>query len=160
MVLKRIKENLTRQYKALCLMLDLLKEEHLFILKRDKEKIGRNELSIQQLLIQVFDEREGFRRLIKENYGTEDLNKFLDKLNGEKEAVEELVVKVMEKEEECRVCAQRNADLAIALLDQTKELINNLTGSIHKQVSDQRLYSQKGMVKADKIKPLFLEGRY
>ncbi len=158
-MIKRIKENLIRQYKALCLLLELLNEEYLFILKRDRNKIGRNELSIQNLLAQIFAERKEFFKLIKDEFKTEKIDEFIEKLNGDKQEIKSLIDEIMEKEQECKICVQRNADLVIALLDQTKELLNNLTESIKKQLSDQRLYSSTGKVEPKEVKPLFFDGR-
>ncbi len=158
-MIKKIKESLIRQYKALCLLLDLLNEEYLFILKRDKDKIGRNELSIQNLLAQIFTERKEFFKLIKAEFKTEKIEEFVKKLNGDKQEIENLINKIMEKEQECKICVQRNADLVVALLDQTKELLDNLTENIKKQLSDQRLYSSTGKVESKEVKPLFFDGR-
>ncbi len=158
-MIDKIKRNLVRQYKALCLLLDLLNEEYLFILKREKDRIGRNEFSIQRLLAQLHDERKELKNLIKLGYGTEDINKFLNSLNGERKEIEDLINKIMEKEQECKVCAQRNADLVIALLDQTKELLDNITQNIKKQISDHRMYSNKGKVETKDVNPIFFDER-
>ena len=125
-MIRLIEENLVRQNKAMMLLLLLLEEEFSRLTKLNPQSVSQLELSIQELMRQVAAERISLRRMVATVEPS--AKRVRDLMPGlEREMADsfgELLVKLDEIEQKCAVQAAKNHQLAMALFDQSKGLLN------------------------------------
>jgi hypothetical protein len=156
-MIRLIEENLVRQNKAMLLMYFLLEEEFSRLTQLKPQSVSQVELSIQELMREVAAERASLRRMVaRVEPSARRVREILPGL-GEEEAgaVVELLERLDETEQKCGVQASKNQQMAMALFDQSKGLLNFMhnqikpksttayarTGRFAKGVNDARLLS-------------------
>lgn len=122
-----IYESLNRQDKALALLRELLEEEYGILLGRDTNAVASLEFSIQELIRQVAVEKSLVIRMLKGErvmeYARslpEEENKKFEQLFGSVDRAEQAVSRQ----------ASRNAQLSLALLDQSTRNLQALTSQV------------------------------
>ena len=127
-----IKRNLVRQDKGFQVLGMLLGEEFAQLRERDPQAVTATEFSIHELLRQLAVEREEVRELL----GGDKLVKYAERL-PKKTATElmGLAETVSRREQKSIRQAERNADLAFALLDQSKAMLTFLHDKVTEQVT-------------------------
>ncbi len=158
MGIERIKKGLCRQIKALSLLHQLQVEEYEILRSSNKTQLSNNQFSIQALLKQILKEREHLKRLLREGWGVDRLSEIQGKLpEGEWEGLEKLLSTLREMEERCSIQSTRNADLAIAHLEQTRELVQFLYDKI--KPKEKFTYSRYGKFEEKSSGPYIINGR-
>lgn len=144
-MIQRIEENLSRQHKAMELLLVLLEEEFSRLRDRRAREITPVELSIQELMRQLAHERLSLRAMVQAlDPSAKRVREVLPVMDEERAArIAELAGEMEETEQRCGIQANKNQQLALALFDQSTKLL----GYMHKQISpdeDKNGYSAKG----------------
>ena len=120
-------ESLSRQDKALGLLRELLEEEYGILLSRDTNGVVSLEFSIQELIRQIAVEKSLVIRLLR----GKRVMQYASSLPGDMtEAWEKLFRSVDDGEQAVSRQASRNAQLSLALLDQSTRNLNALTSQI------------------------------
>jgi len=131
-MIRYIEENLVRQNKALMLLLILLGEEFTRLMSLKPQSVSQIELSIQELMRQVAAERLSLARMVTAmKPGAQrlaDLNPMLEAEVAEN--LSGLVTMMDDTEQKCAVQASKNNELAMALFDQSKGLLNFMHNQI------------------------------
>ncbi len=134
-MIRLIEENLVRQNKAMLLMSFLLEEEFSRLTSLKPHAISQVELSIQELMRQIAAERMSLRNYVKQANPkvtrVRELIATLDEKNGEK--FSSLLKMLQDTEQKCGVQAAKNHQMAMALRDQSK----NLLSFMHNQIKPQ-----------------------
>lgn len=134
-----IQESLFRQDKALNLLRDLLEEEYEILLGRDTKKVASLEFSIQELIRQLAVEKS----LIIRSLGGKRVLEFAEGLLPEQKArLNKLFEAVDDGEQQVSRQASRNAQLSLALLDQSTHTLQALTTQVVPPLSG--VYSRNG----------------
>lgn len=119
-----IHESLSRQDKALALLHDLLEEEYRILLSRDTDGVASLEFSIQELIRQIAVEKT---LVIRTLAGTR-VSDYAASLPEERGVVLlTLFASVDAGEQQVSRQATRNAQLSLALLDQSTRTLQALT---------------------------------
>jgi len=132
-LIQRIANSLFRQYRGLELLYALLGEEYSQMLEKDdSEELATHELSIQELLRQLVREKEEIHFCVgslsaPENKVTDILHLFPEK---DREELSEILEDLSRLEERCNKQAEVNADIAMALVEQS----NNILEYFNKQL--------------------------
>lgn len=121
---QRIYESLSRQSKALALLRDLLEEEYQILLSRNTDGVAAQEFSIQELIRQLAVEKAEVIRALNGVRVTEYAAALPDEQGG---PLLELFHAVDAYEQEVSRQASRNAQLSLALLDQSSRTLQALT---------------------------------
>ena len=122
----RLLASLFRQYEAFKLLHDLLREEHSqMVEKDDSEELAKHELSIQELLRQLAREKEEVHFCVgshgfPENRVSDILHLFSEE---EREKISWLLDELNRLEQNCNKQAEINADIAMALVEQSNSLL-------------------------------------
>lgn len=126
-----IRDSLDRQEKGLGLLSSLLDEEFDLLRERKTQDIMVLELSIHELLRQLAAEKN----MVKRHVGGGRVRDYAEMLADEDQQAElrALMEFVDRKEQICSRRASQNADLSLALLDQSKALLNFLHTSVQPQ---------------------------
>ncbi|EGB13274.1 FlgN family protein [Pseudodesulfovibrio mercurii] len=156
-MIRLIEENLVRQNKAMLLMFFLLEEEFSRLTQLKPQSVSQVELSIQELMRQVAAERVSLRRLVARVEPSAKRVRELMPVISEEEgaALTELLARLDGTEQRCGVQAAKNQQMAMALFDQSKGLLNFMhnqikpksttayarTGRFAKGINDARLLS-------------------
>ena len=156
-MIRLIEENLVRQNKAMLLMFFLLEEEFSRLTKLKPQSVSQVELSIQELMRQVAVERHSLRRMLaKVEPSATRVRDILPCLTEEEaDSIRELLTMLDGTEQKCGVQAAKNQQMAMALFDQSKGLLNFMhnqikpksttaygrTGRFAKGINDARLLS-------------------
>jgi flagellar biosynthesis/type III secretory pathway chaperone len=155
---EKLMENVGRQEKGLAVLLELLQEEFSLLTGRDPKAVTGCEFSIQELLRQLAAERVALRAVVKATVpGARSLKDVLA-ARGEAGA---LLAEVMERvdalEQRCAVQAEKNSHLAMALADQSRNMLDFL----HKQIQPKgnATYSQRGRVSSSHPEAALFRGR-
>jgi len=121
-----IEENLVRQNKAMMLLFLLLEEEFSRLMRSNPQSVSQIELSIQELMRQIGAERMTLRRLVGEAaQGAERVRDlFLMMDDAVRENFEGMLAMMDETEQKCGIQAAKNNEMAMALFDQSKVLLN------------------------------------
>jgi len=132
-ILQRISKSLFRQHQGLQLLQELLQEEHTQMVENDDSgELATHELSIQELLRQLVKEREEVHLGVS-SLGSPE-NRVSDILHLFPEEEQEKISNTLEGlnilEAECNKQAEVNADIAMALVEQS----NNLLEYFNKQL--------------------------
>lgn len=124
---QRIRESLNRQDKALCLLRDLLEEEYGILLGRDTKAIASLEFSIQELIRQIAVEKA----LVIRSLNGKRVMEFAQTLPEENsKQLEALFQAVDAGEQIVSRQASKNAQLSLALLDQSTQTLQALTSQV------------------------------
>ena len=117
---QRIKESLSRQDKALALLRDLLEEEYHILLARDTDGVVAQEFSVQELIRQLAVEKTTVIKAL-DGVRVTEYARSLPQEQGE--ALRALFRSVDQGEQEVSRQASRNAQLSLALLDQSSRTL-------------------------------------
>ncbi|WP_319583890.1 flagellar export chaperone FlgN [uncultured Pseudodesulfovibrio sp.] len=131
-MIRLIEENLVRQNKAMLLMFLLLEEEFSRLTQLKPQSVSRVELSIQELMRQIAAERLSLRRLVARVVPTaQRVRDILSELDEDRaEAVSQLLQRLDDAEQKCGVQASKNQQMAMALFDQSKGLLDFMHNQI------------------------------
>ncbi|MBD5642166.1 MAG: flagellar protein FlgN [Desulfovibrio sp.] len=122
-----IRESLNRQDKALALLRELLEEEYGILLSRDTNGVVSLEFAIQELIRQIAVEKALVIRML----GGERVMQYAKSLPDEERAeFERLFQSVDNSEQSVSRQASRNAQLSLALLDQSTRNLQALTSQV------------------------------
>lgn len=122
-----INESLIRQNKALSLLRELLEEEYGILLSRDTNGVVSLEFSIQELIRQIAVEKSLVIRLLN----GQKVMKFAQSLpDDQRKSIEELFQQIDDSEQSVSRQASRNAQLSLALLDQSTRNLQALTSQV------------------------------
>lgn len=121
-----IEENLVRQNKAMMLLEVLMGEEYSRLMNAKPQSVSQIELSIQELMRQIAVERASLRRLVAaEAPGAQRVRDLFLLMDDEKrQDFEKLLQLLDDTEQKCGVQAGKNHQMAMALYDQSKSLLN------------------------------------
>lgn len=134
-----IYESLSRQERGLALLRDLLQEEYEILLGRDTNAVVALEFSIQELIRQLAVEKDLVIRSLK----GERVLAYAETLEAEKgEILKKLFGEVDSSEQAVSRQASRNAQLSLALLDQSTHTLKALTSQVVQPMSG--VYSRNG----------------
>lgn len=122
-----IYESLIRQDKALALLRELLEEEYGILLSRDTNGVVSLEFSIQELIRQIAVEKA---LVIRQLNGVRVMVYARSLPADEYEILEKLFQSVDNGEQAVSRQASRNAQLSLALLDQSTRTLQGLTSQV------------------------------
>ena len=149
-----IHANLNRQFKALELLETLLEEEYLLLEVRDTDAVAALEFSIHELLRQIASERTSVKTVMQ---GTRLLEYagMLPEEDGRE--VTRLWRLIDSLEQRCSRSASRNAELSLALMDQSHRLLTYL----HEQITPRQVgvYGAAGKVITERPGAALISGR-
>jgi hypothetical protein len=131
---EHIFSGLQRQHKAMELLLNLLLEEFELLVARDTEAVTQLEFSIHELLRQIASEKVQVIRLLNGQKAHDYAQKIL--AEDARDAVLELLETLDGFEQRCARQAAQNAELSLALLDQSRALLNTLHAHISPKTGD------------------------
>ncbi len=118
-----------RQNKAFALLAYLLEEEFELLMERNTAEIMSLELSIHELLRQIMAEK----RDLKQSLGGGMLRDYAAMLPEEEcNELLRLYAKIDRKEQLCARRSSQNADLSVALLDQSRRVMEFLHNSVQR----------------------------
>ena len=127
-----IEENLVRQNKAMMLLFFLLEEEFSRLMKNLPQGVSQIELSIQELMRQIGAERVSLRAKVAaiapEAKRVRDLFLMMD--DEMKANMKKMLAMMDETEQKCGQQAGKNNELAMALFDQSKSLLDYMHNQI------------------------------
>lgn len=131
-MIRLIEENLVRQNKAMMLLFFLLEEEFSRLMKSNPQGVSQIELSIQELMRQIGAERLSLRRMVDaQKPGVQRVSGLFDTIDAEEqENFEKLIDMLDETEQKCAQQAGKNNQLAMALFDQSKSLLEFMHNEI------------------------------
>lgn len=126
-----IRGNLDRQARGLTLLRQLLDEEFSLLMDRNTNEIMSLEFSIHELVRQLAAEKLGIQRAL----GGGKVLDYADMQAEEarRDELRDLWQRIDASEQHCSRQASLNAELSLALLDQSKEMLTYL----HKRVQPQ-----------------------
>ncbi len=160
-MIRIVEENLVRQNKGMILLKVLLEEEFARLMNRDPRGVSQIELSIQELLRQLSVERLSLRNLVKRvDPAVERIRELRNSMDEEAFNVLDELLEMLDKtEQQCAVQASKNHELAKALQDQSKSLLDFMHKEIQPKNND--AYSAKGRFAkaASNSQPHILRGR-
>ena len=116
--------SLTRQDKALAVLFELLEEEYRLLMKRDTDAVAANEFSVQELIRQLVMEKHIVIRAL----GGIRASQYAETLPEEQaRPLLELLSRIDHSEQNTSRNASRNAQLVLALLDQSSRNLKKFT---------------------------------
>lgn len=147
--------NLTRQFKGLELLQSLLDEEFELLTERDTDAVTSLEFSIHELLRQIADERMALKDTLQ---GTRLLEYATMLPDEEAEAVRKLYYLIDGLEQRCSRQASQNAELSLALMDQSQSLLVFL----HEQITPRQAntYGAAGRMRMERPTAALISGRF
>jgi alpha-D-ribose 1-methylphosphonate 5-triphosphate synthase subunit PhnG len=150
----RILGNLTRQFKALELLQSLLEEEYGLLQHRDTDAVTGLEFSIHQLLRQITLERLEMKKIMQ-GATLQEYAGMLPEEDGA--AVSRLCALIDALEQSSARQASRNAELSLALLDQSQALLSCL----YEQITPRRqnTYGAGGKYREERPAAALISGR-
>jgi len=157
-MLDRLMENVGRQEKGLEVLFGLLEEEFSLLTGRDPKAVTSCEFSIQELLRQLAAERVALRGHVKAlDPGARTLKDLARGLGEAGAPLDAVMARVDALEQHCAVQAEKNAHLALALADQSR----NMLDFMHKQIQPKgnATYSQRGRVSSGHPEAALFRGR-
>lgn len=158
-MIQLIEESLVRQNKAFLLLFFLLEEEFARLQKSNPQGVSQIELSIQELMRQIAVERASMRRKVMavqpEATRVHELYPLMDE--EQQSAFKEMLAMMDGTEQRCAVQAAKNNELAMALFDQSKKLLNYM----HEQIKPKNTTSYGASGKYAQVAPTarLLNGR-
>lgn len=160
-MIRIIQENLVRQNKALILLHAMLQEEFSRLSERDPQGVSGLEMSIQELLRQIGIERFSLRHKIgMMKPGAQRVHEIMDMLEAETAQEFQGLLDMLDvTEQNCARQAAMNHELANALRDQSKKLLDFMHNEI--QPKKNNLYSARGAyARGGNTSPSLLSGRF
>lgn len=151
----RIEGNLTRQFKALELLQTLLDEEFELLTRRDIDAVTALEFSIHELLRQIAQERMA----LKEQMQGVRLLEYATMLPEEEASkVNKLFYLIDGLEQRSSRQASKNAELSLALMDQSQSLLTYL----HNQITPRpaNTYGAAGRIRDERPGAAIFSGRF
>jgi len=129
---RMIEESLVRQNKATLLLFFLLEEEFSRLTKNRPQSVSQIELSIQELMRQIGAERLSLRARVAEIApGAERVRDLFLMMDDElKGNLEKLIDMMDETQQKCGMQASKNNEMAMALFDQSKTLLDYMHDQI------------------------------
>ena len=157
--MERIVNSLKRQLKALGVLHSLQKQEYKILLKNNKKELSKNQFAIQKLLNQLQKEKQELLDVLEKEFRVKKLSQLPELISSEeqKKELKQLIEKIRIKENQCMKQATKNADLAIAYLKQTQDLVNFLYERIRPKAKD--VYSKYGTLNTKTTGPCIVSGR-
>ncbi len=151
-------ESLTRQREGLKALAILLVEEFAILTARDKSGLADMELSVQELIRQLLKERDDLgTRLGQTRFENEGLRQCLAR-HAQRPQLEALLQEIEELEKQCSRQATVNADLVMALVNQSQDMLSFMHDQIKPR--NEEVYSRKGRFADDATEPRLLQGRF
>ncbi len=150
----RIHEALQRQKQAMQLLVDLLEEEYALLRKRETQEVVSLEMSIHELIRQLAVEKIG----VKEMLDGGRLKVYVTLLPEEQgENLLALYKHIDANEQKAARMASRNAQLSLALLDQSQRIMQEL----HSQITpkDGLTYGRRGSMGRRRPQAALISGR-
>ncbi len=149
-----IHANLHRQFKAIELLESLLEEEYLLLEQRDTDAVAALEFSIHELLRQIACERSSVKAVMQ---GTKLVEYAAMLPDEEGREVAKLCRLIDSLEQRCARSASRNAELSLALMDQSHRLLAYL----HEQITPKQVgvYGAAGRVISERPGAAIISGR-
>ncbi len=150
----RIYEALQRQKQAMRLLVDLLEEEYVLLRNRETQEVVSLEMSIQELIRQLAVEKIGVQNMLDGGrlkvYVTllpEDQGRNLMAVFEDMDAHEQKAARF----------ASRNAQLSLALLDQSQRVMH----SLHSQLTPKHgmTYGRRGYMGKQRPQAALISGR-
>lgn len=136
---QRIYESLSRQERALTLLGELLEEEYGVLLERDTKKVVALEFSIQELIRQLAVEKS----LVIRSLEGKRVLEYAETLPEDQHTLLQQIFKSIDNGEQAvSRQASRNAQLSLALLDQSTSTLKALTSQVVPPLSG--VYSRHG----------------
>jgi len=151
---EQIRGNLVRQTKGLEVLALLLEEEFAHLRGRDPDAVSAVEFSIHELMRQLACERVDLKAVMQRTR----LSEYADMLPEEQGVeVRAIIARIDVQEQHCARQASLNADLALALLDQSQELLDFL----HRRLvpPKQETYGRKGGMTTTRAEAALIRGR-
>lgn len=151
----QIEANLTRQFKSLELLQSLLDEEFELLTKRDIDAVTALEFSIHELLRQIARERMA----LKEQMQGVKLLEYATMLPDEEATkVTKLFHLIDGLEQRSSRQASQNAEMSLALMDQSQSLLTYL----HNQITPRpaNTYGAAGRMKNERPRAAIFSGRF
>ncbi len=156
---RRILDSLHRQKTALGLLASLLGEEFSHLRQGSPQAVSAVELSIQDLIRQITGERVGLKAMVQSMVpGAQRMEAYAASLpEDEKVEVAALLEEIDRREQACAMLSAKNFELAMALHDQSR----NLLAFLHRGVNpDQKeTYTASGRFPKAKRGAAILHGR-
>ena len=149
-----IRNNLDRQCLGLELLASLLDEEFSLLMEHNTAEIMSIELSIHELIRQLATEKREVRTLLGGGLVRDYAAMLMD---DDKAELLALWQAIDTSEQACARKASQNAELSLALLDQSKSMLNYL----HKQVQPQTptTYAKNGAYRQQRPQASLISGR-
>ncbi len=146
--------NLTRQFKALELLEQLLEEEFRLLEQRDTDAVTALEFSVHELLRQIAVERVDLKNTMQ---GTPlvEYARMLPDEDGEE--VNRLFSVIDALEQRCARQASRNTELSLALMDQSQAMLSFLHEKITPPVP--HTYGAGGRIRQARPAAALVSGR-
>jgi flagellar biosynthesis/type III secretory pathway chaperone len=159
MDLQHIESNLRRQLEALKVLRFLLEEEFEHLSASGSGRLAENQLAIQELMRQIVFEREDMVRLVRRvKPKHRRLTQILPLVRGDQKGVlQDWIKRIDEQEKICSKQAEHNADLAMALVEQSQALLDFMQEQVKPQTSN--TYSRKGGWQHAEDRPSLIQGR-
>ena len=153
----QIVESLIRQREGMKILSSLLKEEFSALTARDKSGLVDMELAVQELIRQLARERDDLKAaLSKVMPGGQGLSQFIDR-QAPDSSLKKLVADMELLERQCSRQATVNADLVMALVQQSQDMLSFMHDQVRPRNED--VYSRRGDFAADCSEPRLLQGR-
>lgn len=151
-----IQANLVRQFKALELLLKLLEEEFELLTQRDIDAVTAQEFSIHELLRQIASERMDLKEQMQ---GTKLLEyaSLLPEEDGS--SVRKLYYLIDGLEQHSSRQASKNAELSLALMDQSQSLLSFLHNQITPKAPSST-YGAAGRMRSERPSAALISGRF
>lgn len=152
---QRIHDNLYRQRQAMILLQELLLEEYALVLARDTTAVVALEFSIHELVRQLAREKSEIIRLLEGG----KLLHYVELLPGEQgDALRPLYTDIDAAEQAASRQASRNAELSLALLDQSQRIMQELHNRFNPPTGG--TYGRSGsMDEKHRPSPSYISGR-
>ena len=154
-----IQENLSRQLRAMLLLKELLEEEFSLLVQRKTTQVSILDLSIQELLRQVADERRALKRLVADvQPNAKRVREVLSIMPHDMARNTDRLLEGMDRAEQaCGQQAQRNRTMVLGLHDQSRALLEFM----HRQIQPKSTgaYSRRGRMTTSSGMPALLSGR-
>ncbi|MDL2316006.1 flagellar protein FlgN [Desulfovibrio sp. OttesenSCG-928-A18] len=150
-----IQQNLTRQFKGLELLYELLQEEFQLLCQHDTDAVSALEFSIHELLRQIAVERMDLKNTMQ---GTRLLEYAGLLPDEEGQEVRRLYHLIDGLEQHCSRQATHNTELSLALLDQSHELMLFLHKHIAPKSAD--CYGAQGRMRESRPAAAIYSGRF
>ncbi len=156
--MERIIPSLKRQLAALKLLFSLQQQEYKLLIDTQKQGLQKNQFSIQRLINHILNEKQWLKKYIEEKFNKSSLMEVINEENEEvRSCITGLIKEIKSLEKKCMDQATINADLAIAHLEQTKELVNFLYDNLRPKAKN--FYSRQGILNEKTEGPCIFSGR-